>query len=100
MSEDHNKNEHRSKSDRFIWGFLIMLLPYLILFFSLKMYSGYGLLNALVMAVLFLLFGTVLWAISKLILKKRMLGLGFLIGGLSSLLVIFVCTGGCGIFVR
>jgi hypothetical protein len=88
------------KGNRFIWGFLIMVLPYIVLFTSFKMYHGYGIINSFFLAILFMTIGTIVWAILNFGLKKRSLALGFFIGGLAPFLIMFIFTGGCGIFIQ
>jgi hypothetical protein len=103
LSKDENLQEVQkgeSKWNRFIWGFLIMLLPYVVLFASFKMYHGYGVIGSFFLAILFMCIGFAIWAIANFGLKKRSLALGFLIGGLSPFLIMFIFTGGCGIFIQ
>jgi hypothetical protein len=103
LSKEENLPEgqkSKSKTNRFIWGFLIMLLPYVIMFISFKMYHGYGVISSFFLAILFMFIGLAIWAITNFRLKKRSLALGFLIGGFAPFLIMFIFTGGCGIFIQ
>lgn len=93
--EENNKFELKP----FLLGFFITLIPYVIMFFVFNLYEGYGIIGAFFLALLFMIIGIVLWLIIRFGFKKRFLGLGFLIGGLSPLLVMFIFTGGCGMFI-
>lgn len=88
------------KGNRFIWGFLVMVIPYIILFIAFKMYQGYGVISSFFLAILFTAIGIVVWAITNYGFKRRKLALGFFIGGLAPFLIMFIFTGGCGIFIQ
>jgi hypothetical protein len=97
MSEE-NKKEY--KLTDFVSGFLIFQLSYLGIFIYYKLYDGYGMITALLLAILYITIGIIIWAVIRFGIKKRFLAFGFLIGGFSPLLVIFIITGGCGLFIR
>ena len=96
VPEEH-KNKFKMKG--FILGFLIMLLPYIAMFFYFILYDGINIIGAFFLAILFVLIGIVLWAITLYGFKKRSLAIGFLIGGFATLFLMFIFTGGCGLFL-
>lgn len=78
------------RSDLF-WVFLITLLTYVTLFFSFEYYDGYeGSIRAFALAILFIIIGIILWAIIRFQFKKQFLALGFLVGGFTTFLAVFI----------
>ena len=91
------KNESRMS---FVWGLLIILVPYILLFIAFRLYTGYGILGGFMLAILFSLIGFIIWLILRITYNNRSLALGLLIGGLIPFLGMFIFTGGCGLFWR
>jgi hypothetical protein len=81
----------------FAVSFIIMLIPYAGIFFVYKLDKGMGVIGAFFLAILFSVIGIILWAIFKFAFKKRVWGLGFLMGGLATLLFMFIFSDGCGL---
>ncbi|UKS29642.1 hypothetical protein LOZ80_12180 [Paenibacillus sp. HWE-109] len=72
----------------FVLGFLVSFLPYAAMFFKFDFNVGYeGAIQAFVTSILFGIVGITLWIVFQFKLRKKFLGLGFLIGGLTTFLI-------------
>lgn len=93
-----DKKQSRNDAIGLIINYLIMMVPYTLIFFSNKMSEGLQIIGAFFLALLFSFAGIILWAIFKFALKKRFWGLGFIIGGFSTFLIMFLFSNGCGMW--
>lgn len=101
MDENNNSSNQEDKFQMkpFLWGFLSMLIPYVGAFFGFQLNTGYGIIGAFFLALLFIVIGMVLWVIIRVAFNKRFAALGVLVGSFTPILVMFIFTGGCGIFL-
>lgn len=91
---NERKRQQIKKILSFCLGFIVLLLVFGIIFISDHWTIGLG---CMIFSIPFAFLGLLLWGIFRKINKP--LAIGFLLGGILPFSVVFVFTGGCGIFI-
>ena len=106
MEENYNKNESDEQPKRknlfknwtfYTTYFVVIGIFFLITWLFTGGFTGdYWIINAMLLCIPYALVGLVGWAIAQI--KSKAMALGILLAGITPFVVIFVMTGGCGLW--